>query len=82
MANKGFEETKQAAYQADHPKCLIGTFHRIAGIGPSYEVLELVDAKSARIVVLETGEQAAYPIEDIWLDPHPDETFADESCSH
>ena len=80
MQNRGFEET-QSTYAADDPRALVGTYHRIAGIGPSYEVLALVDERNAKIEVLETGEQVEYPIEDILLDPHPDECCADETCS-
>ena len=56
---------------------LIGTYHRIAGIGPSYQVLTILDERYASIVLLETGETVKYRLEDIELDPHPDTT-----CSH
>ena len=53
---------------------LVGTFHRIAGIGPVYQALGITDEVCARIELLETGELAPYRIEDVRLDPHPDET--------
>ena len=56
---------------------LVGTYHRIAGVGPSYEVLSILDDKYASIMLLETGETVKYRLEDIRLDPHPDAT-----CSH
>jgi hypothetical protein len=38
---------------------LIGTFHRIAGIGPSYQVVELLNDRFGAIVVgrLKDGQQ-------------------------
>ena len=56
---------------------LAGTYHRIAGIGPSYKVLTIVGERYASVLLLETGETVPYQIADIRLDPHPDDT-----CSH
>ena len=63
--------TKEAPIRA---RDLIGTYHRIAGIGPSYEVVGIVDERYASILLLETGETVSYRIEDIRIDPHPDDT--------
>ena len=51
---------------------LVGTFHRVAGIGPGYQVLKILDERYAWICLYETDEEARYPIEDVRLDPHPD----------
>jgi Family of unknown function (DUF5397) len=72
MQTGGFEE-KQAAYAGDDPQALVGTYHRIGHYGPAYEVLKIVDDVNALVVLLETGEEVAYPIADIRTDPHPDD---------
>ncbi len=76
MQGSGFEEA-QASYGSDDPRRLIGTYHRIAGIGPSYAVIDILDDGYASIEMLETGEHVRYRIADVRLDPHPDTI-----CSH
>jgi hypothetical protein len=56
---------------------LIGTYHRIAGIGPGYQVLKILDERYAWICLYETDEEVRYRIEDIRLDPHPDDSAPD-----
>ena len=51
---------------------LVGQFRRIAGVGPAYEVLQIVNGTHARIQVVESGEEVDYPISDILLDPDAD----------
>jgi hypothetical protein len=60
---------------------LLGTCHRIAGIGPAYEVIRILDDRYARISLYETGDEERYPIEDIRLDPHPDEIWRTAAAS-
>ncbi len=48
---------------------LVGSIRRFGSYGVLYEVLKEIDEKSARIRVLETGEETAYPIKDIATDP-------------
>ena len=51
------------------PQALVGSLRRIAGIGPAYEVLRIIDDRNAPILVLESGQEADYPIADVLLDP-------------
>jgi hypothetical protein len=51
---------------------LVGTYHRIAGIGPIYEVVKIKDDNEAHIHLVETDESADYPIVDVLQDPDPD----------
>ena len=74
MQTQGFSETPQAELDQD-PKELVGTLHRIAGIGPAYEVLKILDERYALILLYETGEEEKYRIDDIRLDPHPDDVW-------
>jgi Family of unknown function (DUF5397) len=46
-----------------------GSVHRFGKNGVLYEVLKKVDATSALIRVIETGEETTYPIADILKDP-------------
>ena len=48
---------------------LVGTFHRVAGIGPVYEVIGTTDAGNVSICLVESGEIVDYPIADARLDP-------------
>ncbi len=52
---------------------LIGTFRRIGPYGPSYEVVAIIDEDTARIALLETGEEVQYSVQDILGDPDPDD---------
>lgn len=72
MQTGGFEE-KQTAYAGGDPHGLVGTCHRIGNYGPAYEALKIIDDLKALVVLLETGEEVEYPIEDIQTDPHPDD---------
>jgi len=60
---------------------LVGTLHRIAGIGPPYEVLKILDDRYALIQFYETGDEERYRIEDIRLDPHPDEIWRNAAAT-
>jgi len=60
---------------------LVGTCHRIAGIGPPYEVLKILDERYALIQFYETGAEERYRIEDIRLDPHPDEIWQNAAAT-
>ncbi len=67
----GFEEAP-ARYEAVTPDLLIGAYKRIGHFGPAYEVLRILSRDEAVIVLIETGEELAYPIQDILTDPDPD----------
>ena len=57
------------------PAHLVGTFRRIGLIGPIYEIVgqqTVGDNSLAPIRVLESGEEADYPIKDILNDPEAD----------
>jgi len=47
------------------PKELVGTFRRFGSGGPVYEVVAIVDDRTAFIRVVESGEELDYPIEKI-----------------
>ena len=48
---------------------ITGSVHRFGKNGVLYEVLEQLNDSSPRIRVIETGEEATYPIADILRDP-------------
>ena len=47
---------------------LVGTFGRIGGIGPVFEVLGPADGDLVRICLLESGEEIDYPAADARAD--------------
>lgn len=48
---------------------MIGGFRRFGDAGVVYQVLDMLDKDTARIRVLETEEETAYPIAKIQQDP-------------
>jgi Family of unknown function (DUF5397) len=48
---------------------ITGSVHRFGKNGVLYEVLRQLNDTSARIRVIETGEETTYPIADILRDP-------------
>ena len=59
-----------ALSQAEHEGAdLVGTYHRIAGIGPPYEVVAVAGPGKVRICLLESGDTAEYPVEEVREDP-------------
>jgi hypothetical protein len=50
---------------------LIGTYHKVGAYGPVYQVASIVSSTRAKIVLVETGEEVIYAIEDILQDPQP-----------
>ena len=51
---------------------LVGTFRSIGPDGPTYEVLQIIDERRARILILESEREVEYDIKDILHDPGPD----------
>jgi hypothetical protein len=78
MANIAHASTETATRPNED---LVGTCHRIAGIGPPYEVLKILDECYALIQFYESGEEERYRIEDIRLDPHPDEIWRNAAAT-
>ena len=72
MSGSGFAEDRTGYVTRDAER-IVGSYHRIGHFGPAYEVLRLLNDKEALIVLLETGEEVEYPIEDILTDPDPDD---------
>ena len=72
MSGPGFAEDR-SDYVSEDMESVVGLYRKIGRFGPAYEVLRLLNAKDALIVLLETGEEVEYPIEDILTDPDPDE---------
>ena len=68
MQTTGFGEERQAELVHD-PKELVGQFRRFGEFGPAYEVLRIVDAKTAFIHVYTNGEELNYSIAEILSDP-------------
>jgi Family of unknown function (DUF5397) len=50
---------------------LIGTFHRFGEAGPVYEVISLADEGFVTICLVESGETARYPADEVRNDPPP-----------
>ena len=48
---------------------LVGSFRRFGSYGVVYEVLRIEDDQNAIIRVVESGEEASYPIRQILADP-------------
>ena len=48
---------------------LVGTFRRIAGVGPVYEVVEPAGFGKVRICLVESGETVDCPVADVRDDP-------------
>lgn len=48
---------------------ILGSYHRFGEAGITYQVLELLDEKNAKIHVFDTGEITSYPIANIQQDP-------------
>ena len=48
---------------------LVGTYHRIAGIGPVYEVIGTAEKGVVRICLVESGDMVDYPVDDVRADP-------------
>ncbi len=51
------------------PQLIVGSVRRFGEKGVLYEVIRKVNAASAVIRVIDTGEEALYPIADILKDP-------------
>jgi hypothetical protein len=78
MANIAQSSTEMTARPGED---LVGTCHRIAGIGPPYEVLKILDERYALIQFYETGQEERYRIDDIRLDPHPDDIWRNAAAT-
>ena len=48
---------------------LVGTYRTFGEDGPVYQVLQKLDERAVRIVVVETGEELDYPAEQARTDP-------------
>jgi hypothetical protein len=55
--------------QRPAPPSLVGRIRRFGRQGVLYEVVEILDDKSALIRVLETGEETSYAVDKILADP-------------
>ena len=63
---------KQSALQPGEKKPnddLVGTLHRFGDIGPVYEVVDVDDEGFVTICLVESGNTAKYPVEEVRLDP-------------
>ena len=47
----------------------VGSIRRFGKFGVLYEVLRIINATTALIRVIETGEETTYPLADLLLDP-------------
>ena len=54
---------------AQPARSLIGAVRRFGPHGELYEVIEILDDQNALIRVIDTGEEAAYPLGKISADP-------------
>ena len=48
---------------------LVGTLHRLGEAGPVYEVVSLADEGFVTICLVESGEMARYPADEVRNDP-------------
>lgn len=48
---------------------LVGSFRTFGEYGPTYEVLQPVNGQKVHVVVVDTGEQLDYPLEQALQDP-------------
>jgi hypothetical protein len=48
---------------------LVGTLHRFGDIGPVYEAVGVEDEGFVTICLVESGDRARYPAEEVRLDP-------------
>ena len=48
---------------------IIGSYKRFGDDGIVYEVLDFIDDKTIKILVLDTGEETPYPLKDAENDP-------------
>jgi hypothetical protein len=48
---------------------IIGSYKRFGDDGVVYEVLDFIDDNNIKILVLETGEETSYPLQDAKNDP-------------
>jgi hypothetical protein len=64
--------TKQASAQEVEKRPnddLVGTLHRFGDIGPVYEVISVEDEGFVTICLVESGDTARYPIQEVRVDP-------------
>lgn len=67
---------EQTVYAAEvDAQALVGQLRSIGPDGPTYEVLQIVYGRLARILVPEAEREVEYPIEDILTDPGPDSAW-------
>ncbi len=57
---------------------LIGTVHRVKNVGPVYRVLGIYDEETADVVLMESGRQARFKIDDVLLDPDPESEVVED----
>ena len=57
---------------------LIGTVHRVKNVGPIYKVLGIRDEETADVLLVETGRQARFKIDDVLLDPDPESEVVED----
>jgi hypothetical protein len=55
--------------QESEPSALVGSFRSFGASGPVYQVVRRTDAGAVHIVVVESGEELDYPLEQAAVDP-------------
>ena len=48
---------------------LVGTFRSFGEYGPTYQVVSTVNGQKVHVVVVQTGEELDYPVEQALQDP-------------
>ena len=69
MANKGFEETKQAAYELSDAQNLVGQFRRLGPDGPAYEIMSVDKSGDVKIEIVYSGEKVICKLDEVVGDP-------------
>ncbi len=62
----------QALTQSPDAESMVGSFRTFGEYGPAYQVLSTVNGQKLRVIVLQTGEELDYPLEQALLDPVTD----------